>query len=230
MASSVRGILLDIEGTTSSISFVVDVMFPLARRDVRALLDQHFTREDVAKAVQLMESDAGRKLPTPEAVAAEAYRLMDGDVKSTGLKQLQGIVWDDAFVRGQLVAHLYDDVAPALRRWNQSGLDCRIYSSGSIQAQKKFFGYSVAGDLLSLLRGHYDTTTGGKKEAASYTKIASAMSLPPGEILFVSDVVAELDAARAAGMQTRLSLRPGNPSQPPNDHTPITSFEQILVA
>lgn len=229
MATQVRGILLDIEGTTSCIAFVMDVMFPLARKELRGVLDQHFDRADVVAARQQMEIDAKRPLTTAEEVALEAYRLMDSDVKATGLKQLQGIVWDDAFVRGELVAHLYDDVPVALRTWNAAGLDVRIYSSGSIQAQKKFFGYSVAGDLLPLLKGHYDTTTGGKKEAASYTKIAEAMQLSPSEILFVSDVVAELDAARAAGMQTRLSMRPGNPVQPENDHLQITSFDQIQV-
>ena len=136
--------------------------------------------------------------------------MIDNDVKATGLKQLQGIIWKSGFHSGEMVAHLYDDTAPALKRWKQQGLDLRIYSSGSIAAQKLFFGHSVAGDILDLFSSHYDTTTGPKKEAESYRKIVADCGIAADRIVFISDVAAELDAAAQAGLQTVLSIRPGN--------------------
>jgi enolase-phosphatase E1 len=127
-------------------------------------------------------------------------------------------------------AHVYDDVPPALAAWNAAGKDVRIYSSGSVQAQKLFFGHTVAGNLLGYFRGHYDTTTGPKKEAQSYRQIVADMQLPPGEVLFASDVVAELDAARAAGLPTVLVIRPGNapiPAESDPPHAAIASFAEV---
>src|SRR5262245_45290439 len=143
-------------------------------------------------------------LRAAEIVCKEVTRLMDTDAKTTGLKQLQGLIWQSGFESGELKAHVYEDVPPALTAWQAAGKDVRIYSSGSVQAQKLFFGHTVAGNLLPYFRGHYDTTTGPKKEAESYCKIGADFSFPTGEIRFLSDVVAELDAARAAGMQTGL--------------------------
>jgi len=163
-------------------------------------------------------------------VCGEVTRLMDSDVKATGLKQLQGLIWQSGFEGGELKAHVYEDVPPALTAWNEAGKDVRIYSSGSVQAQKLFFGHSIAGDLLSQFRGHYDTTTGPKKEAESYRGIASEFRLPPGEILFLSDVVAELDAARTAGMQTAFVVRPGNAEgqlSAGEAHAAIENFAQL---
>jgi enolase-phosphatase E1 len=237
-----RGILLDIEGTTSSVSFVYDVMFALVRREVARYLHEHWHDASLRQACEQIARDAGHGslaewfaahgATTDERqqaiVGDEVHRLMDADVKATGLKQLQGLIWDDAFRSGELKAHLYDDVPPALRRWREQGIDVRIYSSGSVHAQKLFFGHTIAGDLLPLVNGHYDTITGGKKEAESYRRIAAEFRLPPGDILFVSDVVAELDAARAAGLQTALALRPGNATiAPEHGHRTIESFGEI---
>jgi enolase-phosphatase E1 len=238
-----RGILLDIEGTTSSISFVYDVMFPFVRRELDRYLRAQWSDNDLKAACDQIAKDLGQETlqrwtgesATPEAqqqlVRDEVLRLMDGDVKSTGLKQLQGLIWQQGFDSGELHAHVYDDVVPALQAWHAAGKDVRIYSSGSIQAQRLFFGHTTHGDLLPLLRGHYDTTTGGKREATSYLKIAVEFGLPPGEILFLSDVVAELDAARSAGMSTALVKRPGN--APVADHSPahveVTSFNEIVI-
>jgi enolase-phosphatase E1 len=239
-----RGILLDIEGTTSSISFVYDVMFPFVRRELERFLRENWDRPEVAAACEAIARDAGHSSLADwqrwsgagedesvgrELVARELTRLMDGDVKATGLKQLQGLIWESGFASGELRAHVYDDVPPALRRWNASGIDVRIYSSGSIQAQKLFFAHTIAGDLLPLLSGHYDTTTGPKKEAASYAAIAEEFGLAPAEILFLSDVVAELDAAVGAGMKTGLMLRPGNPPQAAQAHPALQSFDEIDV-
>jgi len=234
-----RGILLDIEGTTSSISFVYEVLFPFARRKLDSFVREHWGEPALMSAADQVAKDLGHDSLTtwadedtsPENMQRllidEAMRLMDGDAKATGLKQLQGIIWEQGFVGGELRAHVYDDVPPALEAWNAAGIDVRIYSSGSIQAQHLFFGHTERGDLLRFLRGHYDTTTGNKREATSYLKIAVEFGLPPGEILFFSDVPAELDAARSAGMQTVLVERPGNASPGEQSHPVIRNFGEI---
>ena len=232
-----RGILLDIEGTTSSVSFVYDVMFPFVRRELVAFLREHGDEPLVIVALEFTAKDLGHSSleewraasgSDAEVLAADVFRLMDGDVKATGLKQLQGLVWEAGFASGELQAHVYDDVPPALLAWNASGVDVRIYSSGSIQAQKLFFGHTIVGDLLSRFRGHYDTTTGPKKEAASYTQIAADFALPASEILFLSDIPAELAAARTTGMQTALVKRRGNAEvSSDHGHSVIHSFAEI---
>lgn len=224
--TSARGILLDIEGTTSSISFVYDVMFPYVRKHLTFEVFSNWTEPSYIEAFGAIARDAGHPsldawlnanqltrdnpLRAAELICKEVVRLMDSDAKTTGLKQLQGLIWESGFQSGELKAHVYDDVPPALTAWNAAGKDVRIYSSGSVQAQKLFFGHTIAGNLLPQFRGHYDTTTGPKREVASYQKIAADFGLPASDILFLSDIVAELDAARAAGMQTTLVIRPGN--------------------
>jgi enolase-phosphatase E1 len=239
-----RGILLDIEGTTSSVRFVYDVMFPFVRRELNSFLQSQWQSPEVVAACDQIARDAGfaslaawTQAPSSvgvaprELVQREVVRLMDGDVKATGLKQLQGLIWDLGYRSGELQSHVYDDVPPALTRWNDEGLDVRIYSSGSVQAQKLFFGHTIAGNLLPQLRGHYDTTSGGKKEEASYVKIAGEFDLPAQDILFASDFVAELNAARAAGMQTVLAVRPGSPEVVAgHGHPAISSFDEIVIA
>ena len=232
-------ILLDIEGTTSSVSFVYDVMFPFARRELEPYLREHWGTDDLAAAAELIARDAGHDSlavwagdgDARELVQDEVIRLMDGDIKVTGLKQLQGLIWRSGFESGEMQAHVYEDVPPALAIWKEAGLDVRIYSSGSIAAQKLFFGHTIAGDLLHHFRGHYDTTIGAKKDAASYREIAAAFGLPGKDILFISDVVAELDAAREGGLATALSLRPGNAEVAAgHGYDEITSFEEIELA
>ena len=227
-----RGILLDIEGTTSSVNFVYDVMFPFVRRELDRYLEARWAEPALAAACQQIARDAAQDARAGDRdwIRCEVVRLMDGDVKATGLKQLQGLIWEEGFASGELKAHVYDDVPPALRDWHARGISIRIYSSGSIQAQKLFFGHTIAGNLLPFLSGHYDTTTGPKKEAASYRTIAADFGLAPSEILFLSDVVAELDAARTSGMQTALLLRPENAPIPKRQaHLCISSFKEIEV-
>ena len=256
-----RGILLDIEGTTSSIHFVYDVMFPFVRRELAEFLRQHWDQPELQATCERLAQDAGfisaaawlgqpGTEPTPEhadrftqsdseaaaklaqtKVAAHVLELMDQDVKATGLKQLQGFIWESGFASGELKAHLYPDVRPALQVWQQAGIDLRIYSSGSITAQKLFFGHTVEGNLLALFRGHYDTTIGSKKESDSYRQIATEFGVPAEQLLFLSDAVAELDAARRAGFQTGLVQRPGNAPLPPHvTHPVISSFAEIELA
>jgi len=236
-----RGILLDIEGTTSSVSFVYDVMFPFARRELAAYLQTNWDSPELREACERISRDAGHDSFSawvggePNAAArrlveGEVTRLMDGDVKATGLKQLQGLIWRAGFESGEMQAHVYEDVPPALQAWNAAGIAVQIYSSGSIAAQKLFFAHTIAGDLLHHFCGHYDTTTGPKKEAASYRKIAEFAGTPPAELLFISDVLAELDAASAGGLQTALCVRPGNAEVVAcHAHPVVTSFAELNV-
>lgn len=228
-----KGILLDVEGTTSSIAFVYDVLFAYAKEHIAAFLEQHATEPAVAEAAAALAAETGcsSSLDTADgrsSLVLAALDLINRDIKSTPLKALQGMIWRAGFESGQLTAHVFDDVPPALEQWADSGLDVRIYSSGSIEAQKLFFGHTSFGDLTGHLRGHYDTTTGPKREQASYTTIAADMGLPPRQILFISDVGAELDAARAAGMATAAAIRPGNrPLESLYDHETLESFAEV---
>jgi enolase-phosphatase E1 len=241
-----QGILLDIEGTTSSVSFVYDVMFPYVRKHLTFEVLTNWIEPEYLAAFEAIARDAGHdsltawlateKLGKANAlrganlVCREVLRLMDADAKATGLKQLQGLIWKSGFESGELKAHVYDDVPPALAAWNTAGKDVRIYSSGSVQAQRLFFGHTTFGDLLPSFRGHYDTTTGPKKEVESYRQIAAEFGLPPAAILFLSDIVAELDAAREAGLATALVVRPGNAagqSSTGEAHAQIAEFSQI---
>lgn len=240
MKFSGSGILLDIEGTTSSVSFVYDVMFPFVRRELNQYLGVNWGSAALNEVCDLIAKDAGYESfvawcgaetevgKQRQLLREEVLRLMDGDVKATGLKALQGLIWRSGFESGEMRAHVYDDVLPAIRAWNNAGCDVRIFSSGSVAAQKLFFGHTGVGDMLHLFQGHYDTTTGPKKEAASYRAIAEDFGLPPTQILFLSDVPAELDAARAVGLQTCLCKRPGNAAVPAgHGHPEITLFDQI---
>ena len=230
-------ILLDIEGTTSSISFVYDVMFPFVRENLDPFLAENWRQEAVADCLPLLAEDIGQTfsgwLPSDDALAQRVVAnavigLMDDDVKATGLKKLQGQIWKSGFESGQMVAHVYEDVPEAIEHWISAGSQIRIYSSGSVQAQKLFFGHTVAGDLLSKFAGHYDTTIGSKKVSASYSAIAEDAGISPADFVFVSDVIEELQAAREAGMGTVLSIRPGNKSiDDPSDFVSVESFANI---
>jgi enolase-phosphatase E1 len=233
------GIVLDIEGTVSPIDFVYQQMFPFVRRELHSFLqatwNDPLTRQACQKIAQEGDWAWGEQnlagIPSLGAsqrlqIQAEVLRLMDADVKSTGLKDLQGLVWKQGFESGELVAQLFPDVADALKRWQASGIQLFIYSSGSIAAQKLFFGHTDAGDLRPLLRGYYDTTTGPKREAASYRKIAAATAIDADRLLFLSDVSAELAAAQEAGFHVALALREGNASQPDAQRWP--SFASLM--
>ena len=192
-----KAILLDIEGTTSSISFVADELFPYARKHVREYIAAH--SEEVAPILADVPGDPVETL----------LQWIDEDRKATPLKTLQGLIWARGYAEGELSGHVYPDTPEAIRRWKDRGIAVNIYSSGSVAAQKLIFGHSIAGDLTPLLSGYFDTVTGPKREAESYTRIAEALGLAPREILFVSDVQAEVDAARAAGMEALLIDREG---------------------
>ncbi|MCA9191974.1 MAG: acireductone synthase [Planctomycetales bacterium] len=242
MARLVRGVLLDIEGTTSSISFVHETMFPYVREKLDDFLSNQGNLPEFQHIYELLAKDMGYgsfaewqskdlSLPPLDLVRVGVHTLMDKDSKTTGLKALQGLIWKAGFESGRLRAHVFSDVVPAIQAWRQAGIDCRIYSSGSIATQKLFFGHLDAwGDCLGLFSGHYDTTVGGKKEVQSFLRIAADWQLPVDSVLFISDVADELRAAASAGMQAVASVRPGNSPLPAGgEFEQITSFDQIQL-
>ena len=228
LPAGVRAVLTDIEGTTTPLSFVHDVLFPYARRRLDAACASGEERFAEPLRVLRAEYQAEKGDLTGFGDGAPyAHALMDRDRKSTGLKMLQGLLWEDGYRNGELKGRVYPDVAAALRRWKERRIRTRVFSSGSVLAQKLIFGYSDQGDLLPYFEGFHDTTTGAKKNPDSYRAIAAAFDLPPGEILFLSDVVDELDAAREAGMQTGFFVRPGNKPAEPDGHPTYHSFDEL---
>jgi enolase-phosphatase E1 len=233
-------VLLDIEGTVAPVTFVYDVMFPFVREQLGLFLESRWTDDQVQAAVALLAADLGlpedTAWPPPgtpqqqrQAVSEAVIGLMDRDAKVTGLKQLQGLIWKDGFHQGRLVSELFPDVLPALQRWRSDGIRLYIYSSGSIAAQQLFFGHTTGGDLRNLFSGYFDTTSGSKKQTASYAGIARQIGQTAGSICFISDVPAELDAARAAGLQTL--WRPSEVADAATGgHQRIDSFAQLHVA
>ena len=221
-----KGILLDIEGTTTPITFVYDVLFPFARAHAQEYLDEQ------ALLALKAEYDADVRMGlAPPPWSSEAleymYWLMDQDRKSTALKSLQGRIWQEGYRSGELRGEVFPDVPVALERWFQLDIDIRIYSSGSILAQQLLFSTTRYGDLTRFLKGYFDTTTGPKAQSSSYTSIADAFHLPPSQIVFISDVTRELDAAAAAGLHVLLAMRPGNTPQPPSTYRSIASLSEV---
>src|SRR5215831_12707123 len=227
---SVRGVVLDVEGTTTPASFVYDVLFPYARSRLLAFLETHAGDAEIQVAIRRLagewpdDATSDRSVPlwsgdATDIVSLSNYLewLMDRDRKSTGLKIVQGEIWRGGFESGALRGAVYPDVKPALERWRGAHRTVAIYSSGSSAAQRLLFGHSTAGDLTPLIDWHFDTTTGPKRSAESYSAIARALALPTETLLFVSDVEAELMAARDAGLDTRLCVRsedvPHSPSR-----------------
>ncbi|MGH9860477.1 MAG: acireductone synthase [Candidatus Acidiferrales bacterium] len=258
--AAVRAILLDIEGTTTPLEFVYNVLFPFARARLRAFLEVRASDPQICADIEALRhehaADAQRAatMPPPqwpetpqreiEAASAYAWWLMDHDRKSTPLKSLQGKIWQAGYESGGLRGEVYPDVPPALARWKQQGRRIAIFSSGSVQAQQLLFRYSAAGDLTSYIDAYFDTTTGPKSDAASYRSIAAALvaldttagrpaatrqTFITNQILFISDVPAELDAAHSAGLLTGLCVRPGaNPSAQPH-HPVLHTFDGVFM-
>jgi enolase-phosphatase E1 len=240
----IRGILLDIEGTTTPISFVHEVLFSYARSHVRTFLATHFDSSEVlADLARLRDEhavDLRQSLKPPPLVAGArdaqinslvAYInwLIDRDRKSTGLKSLQGKIWKEGYLSATLKAQVFADVPPAFERWRRASLSINIFSSGSSLAQELLFAHTEAGDLTEFIENYFDTTVGSKQELKSYRRIAAVLRLRTSEVLFISDVVAELDAADAAGMHTVLCVRPGNQPQPSAERRGcIQSFATVL--
>jgi len=226
-----RVVLLDIEGTTTPISFVHDTLFAYARTHLDGFLAAHSNEADVRQAVSRLSVERLREDgPAPTSPAAYARWLMDRDRKSPGLKQLQGLIWEEGYKAGELRGTVWDDVPPAIERWRASGLKVAIYSSGSELAQRRLFETVASGDLTSSIDAFFDTAVGSKQQSESYRCIAEEMKVAPDEILFVSDVTGELGAAKAAGCQVVLALRPGNPTQPDaREYSSISTFDDLVT-
>lgn len=220
----IKAILTDIEGTTSAVSFVFDVLFPYAARHLPDFVRQHATRADVAEQLDAVRRDSDEPGAEVERVIEILLGWIAEDRKATPLKALQGMVWEQGYQAGQLKGHVYPDAVEALQRWHRQGFQLFVYSSGSIQAQKLIFGCSEAGDLSPLFKGYFDTTSGPKREAQSYRRITQAIGLEASQILFLSDIVEELDAAREAGMATCGLARQGGALA---GHVTLDSFTRI---
>lgn len=229
----VKAVLLDIEGTTTPLSFVMEVLFPYARKHLREHLERHQMSAEHRVMIDRLrdeyriDSSGGENVPPWSAVGYCEW-LMDRDRKSTALKAIQGKIWEEGYAHGELIGEVYDDVPVAFEKWQAERVPIGIFSSGSVLAQQLLFRHSTAGDLTRHLRWYFDTTTGAKTEAESYRRIAAAMNIEAGDVVFVSDVTRELDAARNAGMQTRLAMRPGNaPVASPNGHAVIRTLADV---
>ncbi len=251
-AAGIAVVLCDIEGTTTPISFVHEVLFPYARARIESFLDAHADDPEVRvivdalRAEQRAETGDRRpttgdarapnpepRIPSPEPRAPDLVKyihgLIDRDRKSGPLKALQGRIWKDGYASGELKGEVYADVPEAFARWTSAGVRVAIFSSGSVLAQQLIFGRSTAGDLTRFLSAYFDTRVGAKGEPDSYRRIVEAVGAPAARMLFLSDVVSELDAARAAGLQTLLSVRPPAPAPDAPGFDAITSFDAIVA-
>ncbi|CAG5133745.1 unnamed protein product [Candidula unifasciata] len=224
----VRSIVFDIEGTTTPISFVKDTLFPYVRNNIESYLNKNFDNPEVQKAISALREQAAKEksetvegvveIPSSDAskedvikaVVANVQGQMDADRKTTELKNLQGLIWKDAYESKEIKGELFEDVAPMLKMLAEEGLQLYVYSSGSVESQKLLFANSVQGDLSDVFSGYFDTTTGSKTDSASYKKIAAEIKVEPNSILFLTDIPQEAEAAVTAGLRSALVIRPGN--------------------
>ncbi|HEU0179255.1 MAG TPA: acireductone synthase [Blastocatellia bacterium] len=236
-------ILLDIEGTTTPIDFVYKTLFPFARGRVKDYLSRNWEAPEVQSNLTQLRAersaDVAQGLNPPaledessveqlESAVAYIHWLMDRDRKATPLKAIQGKIWQEGYQAGELFGEVFDDVPPAFARWRRQDKLICIYSSGSALAQKLLFAHTTAGDLTGYIFRYFDTTIGHKIEAGSYRRIAEELRTAPAEIVFISDAITELDAAREAGMMTILATRPGNrPIEHPVKHPTVDSFASL---
>lgn len=225
--AGIRAIVTDIEGTASSIAFVKDVLFPFARERLPAFIETHADDPQVQHWLHEAAKEAGYIEASRTEVIDLLQCWIDEDRKTTPLKALQGMIWKEGYESGAYRAHVYPEVATKLCEWKSRGLKLYVYSSGSVAAQQLFFAYSESGDLTPLFDGYFDTEIGGKRERGSYLRMAEAIGEPPQHILFLSDIEAELDAARGAGFQTIKVCRP--PEVCANSHGCVADFDAITV-
>lgn len=221
-------ILMDIEGTTTSVAFVFETLFPFFVKHFREVLPKHGDQDEIKRQIQSVKStvleEEGKTISDEEAMQ-QLEDWVRNDRKHTALKALQGIVWRTGYENGELKSHIYEDVPPTLETWKTNSIHMGIYSSGSIAAQKLLYANTDFGDLTTYLSHHFDTTSGHKREEHSYRNIAEQIGLNPGKILFLSDAIAELDAARSAGMDTIHVVRPG--TEIGQDHPVARDFYQV---
>ena len=222
----IRAIITDIEGTTSSISYVKEVMFPYSRRRLRSFLEAHWQEDKVKELIIGLEEKLQRSIDLDTAVRT-LVEWIDKDLKEPLLKELQGHIWEEGFKSGEIKGHIYEDAYKKLKEWKEQGYRLYVYSSGSVKAQKLFFGNTDYGDLTYLFDGFFDTSVGNKKEKESYLKIAELIGLKPEECLFLSDTEEELDCARSAGMRTVKVVR--DTEKTDSKHPIVKNFYQITL-
>lgn len=228
--SPISAVVMDIEGTTSAARHVYDVMFPYARAAMRTWIEQHPDDPVTRGAVDDVAAHLGVPPTDLDAIVGQLTAWIDDDVKAAPLKAIQGQIWQQGYARGELTSHMFDDVAPALRTWHDAGLTLVIYSSGSVAAQQALFAHAPDGDLDALIDANFDITTAGpKRERASYERIAGALGVSPDRLLFLSDIQAELDAARDAGWQVVGVLRAGEAQATAAEPPLIASFAELDV-
>ena len=223
----IKAIVTDIEGTTTSLFFVKDVLFPYARAHMGSFVHEHASNATVAALLDDVRTEVGRDLSTEEVIA-QLIVWIDQDRKLTPLKALQGLMWEEGYKKGDFKGHVYVDAMTRLVQWNQEGIPLYVYSSGSVYAQQLLFGYTEYGDMNKLFSGYFDTRVGAKLDPASYRHIAREIGFDAADILFLSDVRQELDAARAAGMQTAWLVREGHIDHFASHHQ-VRDFEAIKL-
>ena len=221
----IKAILLDIEGTTSSLSFVRDVLFPYSRERMADFIGSHLNDIEVRKLLDDARAVAGQQLNN-EQLIQQLLRWIDEDRKVTPLKSLQGLIWGQGYQKGDFHGHIYEDAARKLKEWWSKGIKLYVFSSGSVYAQKLLFGHTKYGDLTPLFSGYFDTSIGAKQDVDSYRKIIGHIGFAPGEILFLSDIKAELDAARSAGVKTIWLVREGEIVFD-GEHLQVRNFDAI---
>jgi enolase-phosphatase E1 len=225
----IKAIVTDIEGTTSSLSFVKEVLFPYARERMKDFVRDHGHEHNVAMLLDDVRHIAGRDLNLDDEQVAEVLvQWIDEDRKVTPLKALQGLIWEAGYRGDDFKGHVYEDAVLNMRRWKEQGVKLYVFSSGSVYAQKLLFAHTAFGDLRPLFSDYFDTTVGSKQDPTAYTSIATSIKVPPSEILFLSDIKGELDAAREVGMQTTWLVRGATPD-PHAEHRQVSSFDEITV-
>jgi len=223
----IKTIVTDIEGTTSSLSFVKDVLFPYSRAHMAEFVRVHAQESAVRHELDEVRRLSGKNLSEAEVIEQLLCWIAE-DKKLTPLKSLQGMIWEDGYKKGDFKGHMYEDAVRHLQKWKQAGIRLYVFSSGSVQAQKLLFAHTDHGDLTSLFSGYFDTNIGNKREGDSYRKIAAAIGRAPDDILFLSDIREELDAAQAAGMQTIWLVRDGA-IDPKAAHRQARNFDEIML-
>ncbi len=222
----IKAIITDIEGTTTSISFVKDVLFPYAQAHLAEYVRTHANDPVVKPLLDDVQTVVGKTLDIEQTIA-QLLAWMATDQKITPLKSLQGLIWADGYKQGAFTGHLYSDVLPNLQKWKAQGIDLYIYSSGSVAAQKLLFGHTEQGDLTPLFSGYFDTHVGAKQDPAAYAKIAASIAVAPAELLFLSDSEAELEAAKAVAFNTCWLCRDIEPCNPLVKHIQAQNFDHI---
>lgn len=234
----IKAIVTDIEGTTSSIRFVHDVLFPYAKQRMADFIRHYESlseadNQTVSTQLDAVAQLAGIQRENTEALIQQLLDWIDEDKKVTPLKALQGIIWQQGYQQGDFVGHVYQDAADYLKQWNKQGLDLYVYSSGSVHAQKLIFGYTEFGDLTPLFKGYFDTQVGGKRDVESYRQIIHQIGLKAEEILFLSDIEQELEAASQASMKTCWLIRKNDsdiPIEEAKKHYQVArDFSEIVI-